>query len=380
MKRYKIGLITYCVGNQGSILQCYATQKYLEKNGLDCCLFIRHESGLARIKQSLEYRINAYLKLVKFPQYRHVYKNCVQQTESSTLTPKSVNFMKDFINRYICEERCSWNQLKAIAESDEYLAFFSGSDQIWSGQWFLTNRIWFLRFCPQHKRVAWMPSFGTDLIAEYNDEIYKKYISEYQFLSIREKSGQRLIKELIEREVPVLPDPVYLLSADEWRAVAADVTYKTNYVLMFFISKPSALALELAELRADQNNAEIIWLSYNHGFDGTFIDGGPSEFISYIDKASLVLTDSFHASLFSIILSTPFYVYQRTDGSGSKQIGRIQNLLMKFGMQNRLIQKKVHEPKTDYDRHHIQDVLNEEKTKIDKYMKLIKDYYLGGTK
>lgn len=381
MKKQKVGLVTYCAGNQGSALQCYATQRYLAKKGLDCKLFIRYETGIARICQSLEYRLGAYVKLLKFPKYSFVYKKCRQfQSNTNKMTQESTNAINHFIEENINMERCSWKRLHRLAKSDQYMAFFSGSDQIWSGVWFLTNRIWFLRFCPKYKRVAWMPSFGSDTIAEYNRKVYRHYISEYQFLSVRETEGQKIIYKLTGREVPVLPDPVYLLSADEWRMISTKIAVETKYILMFFISEPNPSAVVYAQKKAAQSHTQIIWLSYDHGLDGTFVDGGPREFISYIDKAELVLTDSFHASLFSIILSTPFYVYQRTDSNGSKQISRVHNLLEKFRMQNRLIANMpaTEEPSWDYT--DICKVLEGERKKTDLFMKKISDFYLGGTK
>ena len=380
MKKQKVGLVTYCAGNQGSALQCYATQKYLAKKGLDCKLFTRYETGIARIFQSLEYRLGAYGKLLKFPKYSFVYRKCRQiQSNTNTMTQESVNAINHFIAENINIERCSWKRLHRLAQSNQYVAFFSGSDQIWSGVWFLTNRIWFLRFCPKYKRVAWMPSFGSDTIAEYNREIYRRYISEYQFLSVREPEGQKIIYNLTGREVPVLPDPVYLLSADEWRMISTQIAVETKYILMFFISKPNPSAVVYAQRKAAQSHAQIIWLSYDHGLEGTFLDGGPCEFISYIDKAELVLTDSFHACLFSIILSTPFYVYKRTDSSGYMQVGRIQNLLDKFKMQDRIVEGMPITLNNDWDSNQIRDILCAEKNKIEKYLKKIIDYYSRGT-
>lgn len=381
MEKPKVGLITYCIGNQGSVLQCYATQKYLSKREIDCCLFTRHESGITRILQSLEYRVGAYLKLFKFPYYKSAYIECRQlKNTNAFMTLETVKAIKNFVDEYICTEQRSWKQLKKMAKSEEYMAFFSGSDQIWSGTWFLTNRIWFLRFCPKYKRVAWMPSFGSDSIAEYNRDIYRRYISEYQFLSVREPEGQKIINELTGNEVPVLPDPVYLLSADEWRMISSKITFESKYILMFFISEPNPCAVVYAQKKATEHHAQIIWLSYNHNLDGIFVDGGPREFISYIDKAELVLTDSFHASLFSIILSTPFYIYQRMDNNGRKQIGRVHNLLEKFHMKNRLIENMLVTEEQSWDCSCICKVLKEERQKVEIFMKMISDFYLGETK
>ena len=374
----KVGLITYCVGNQGSALQCYATQTYLAGMGIDCTLYTRRESGLARIGQSLEYRAGAYLKLLKYPDQWSEYKKCKHPKSSNVaMSKETLREIEKFAHEYIRMEQYSWNQLRKFAGSEECMAFFSGSDQIWSGFWFLTNRLWFLRFCPKRKRVAWMPSFGTETVSKYNEDIYRQYISEYQFLSVREASGQKIVQGLTGRTAPVLPDPVYLLSAEQWRAISIDISCSTNYILMFFISQPNESVIKYAQKEAERRNAQIIWLSYNHDQDGLFINGGPREFVSYIDKAELVLTDSFHAALFSIILDSPFYVYQRTDSHGSKQIGRIHNLLEKFQMQSRFAKDMPPEEDSNGDYERVREVLESEKNKVDLYLKEITSYYLG---
>lgn len=380
MESKKVGLVTYCAGNLGSALQCFATQKYLSEKGLDCHLFVRQERGLARIRQSLEYRTGAYLKLLKNPKSWAEYKKCRNPVNSNrAMTQKSTDAINCFVGDHIQLEKCTWKQLGKMARSDAYMAFFSGSDQIWSGLWFPTNRIWFLRFCPRSKRVAWAPSFGSDDIAEYNRDIYKRYITEYQFLSVRETSGQKMIYELTGKMAPVLPDPVYLLSAEEWRAIASDVSRPEKYILMFFISEPDKSAMTYAQQLASQKGAEIVWLSYDHCCKGTFVDGGPCEFISYIDNAALVLTDSFHASLFSIILSTPFYVFRRTDVSGDTQVCRIQNLLEKFNIQDRIVEGTRICADTDLDQDAHYEILAAEKGKMDVFLREVMDFYLGGT-
>lgn len=381
MKRPKIGLITYCVGNQGSALQCYATQQYLSEKGIDCCLFTRHERGISRILQSLEYRLGAYFKLLRFPQYWTVYRECKHpQSSNIAMMQETSDAIKQFTEKNIYSKQCSWKQLQQLGKSDEYVAFFSGSDQIWSGFWFLTNRIWFLRFCPRNKRVAWMPSFGSDNLAEYNKDIYKRYIGGYKFISVREISGQKIVHQLIGKNVPVLPDPVYLLSAEDWRKISANIEYRDKYILMFFISKPNPSVIIYAQKKASQFDAKIIWLSYDHGIDGVgvLVNGGPQEFISYIDNAELVLTDSFHASLFSIILSTPFYVFCRTDNGGSRQLSRVHNLLNKFQMKNRLVENMLIVEENSWDYKAVRKVLEEERHKVDIFFKEISNFYFGG--
>ena len=61
---------------------------------------------------------------------------------------------------------------------------------------------------------------------------------------------------------------------------------------------------------------------------------GPDEFVGLISKAKMVLTDSFHATVFSIIYEKPFVVYDR-QGSGKKMGSRLSSLLEMCGLNDR---------------------------------------------
>ena len=375
----KVGLVTYCAGNIGSALQCFATQQYLSKKEVDCFLITRlRERGPARVMQSLEYRAGAWLKLLKFPSAWPAYKKCRNPEASNhAMTPESAEAIRDFIDRHIQVKEYTWNQLIRVARSHEYMAFFSGSDQIWNGLWFFTTRFWFLRFCPKEKRVAWAPSFGADSVAVYNQSLFQRYLSEYQFLSAREPSGRETIRELTGRSAPLLPDPTYLLTAEEWRQIEVPMGLPAKYILMFFISEPERSAIDCAENWSRQQDADVIWLSYRHCDTRDFANGGPSEFLSCIDHADLVLTDSFHASLFSVILSTPFFVFPRTDENGRTQLGRIQNLLEKFQMADRLVAGSVPRLSAGPDEAQIRAVLAKERERSDAFLSEVINFYSG---
>ena len=67
---------------------------------------------------------------------------------------------------------------------------------------------------------------------------------------------------------------------------------------------------------------------------GKISEMGPSEFIYMISKSVLVLTDSFHACVFSLLFHVPFIVFDRTD-SVCDMSSRIDDLLNKFNLNDR---------------------------------------------
>lgn len=342
----KVGQVTYCGNNYGSVLQCFATQSELKRHGLECVLLVRSESGLGRICQALEFRLDMAWKMLRYPKYRPVFQECLQILQQKNteggLHKDAQRAIDHFIQTQIQQKNLSWTQMKKLARSKDYSFFLSGSDQIWSAQWFITNRLWFLRFCPRDKRVAWMPSFGGKYLAEYNQSTYAKYTSEYAYLSVREESGSKILEDLLHTSVPALGDPVFLLNADQWRKISAGRKQETPYILMFFLDKPEPVALKQAKLFQATTGYPIVYFSYKYqDCAGEFVTGGPEQFLQVIDNAHVVLTDSFHACAFSSIFNTPFYAFARSGTSGARQMSRVKNLLKTLSMPERFINSEV---------------------------------------
>jgi len=377
----KIGQVTYCGENYGSVLQCYATQKVLSDKGIKCILLKRKEKGIGKLLYSLEFRIDRWYKFVKYPKFRQKFKRILNSTsECGGMNPESVYKTNQFVISHINQKEASYSKLKQIARKKDYIAFFSGSDQIWSATWFIKNKMWFLRFAPREKRVAWMPSFGSDKVREYNLPVYKKYISEYAFLSSREKSGAEIITEMTGRPAAALSDPVILLSADQWRDIAT-TSYEEKYILLFFLDKPSDTAMEMLRKLHKETGYKSVVFSYEYNcLEGIEVkSGGPQDFISLIDNAAFVLTDSFHACMFSVIFKVPYYVFYRNKRDVSRQSARITNLLNIYGMQNRLIDTPRNVEKEDFKMNEdkIDHVLSKKKEEITEYLDSVIRKYNG---
>ena len=94
----------------------------------------------------------------------------------------------------------------------------------------------------------------------------------------------------------------------------------------------------------------------------------PSEFIDYINSASLVLTDSYHGSIFSILMETPFFVFERI--GGPSMYSRVRTLLEMTKLKNRE-EKDIDLNKNllEMDFSHVQSILNEERKKSFDFLK-----------
>ena len=220
-------------------------------------------------------------------------------------------------------------------DTKKYAAFIVGSDQVWNPHYVGRDDDYFLAFAPESKRVAYAASFGVSSLPSETKNFYREHIASISHLSVREQDGARLIQKLDPKLQPqVVPDPTMLLARKDWQALAdqtslpADLT-RGKYILVYTL-----------EGLSKSMEAELKKHAKSHGYRiQTIIGNKPSKdhlipdvpgFLSLIAHADLVVTDSFHACVFSIIFQTPFTVFEREDGA--KMFSRIKTLLDKFGL------------------------------------------------
>lgn len=243
---------------------------------------------------------------------------------------KKRDVFQNFIQRLSCL-KLTYDELGQLDFSDAIAV--AGSDQIWSPAHLLTRRqdaeFYFLRFAPEERRYTYAPSFGIEEIPDKMKSMYQTFLSEMKCVSIREKSGQMMICSLIEKKVPVLPDPVFLLSKEEWKNMVQHTDFaipEKDYIVIYFLSRQKETVWNGIKEYAHDINAKIIPIA------GTYLGKDemiptPDMFVNLIGHAQAVFTDSFHGAAFSIIMQVPFIIFHRTDVDQST---RLHMLLEKY--------------------------------------------------
>ena len=337
----KIGIVTLYRGyNYGTSLQAYALKHFISFLGYETEIVWSAEGA----NKGRDVRISKILKMLGrcliHPQLlKHTflaYKNSFSKKISQQIKTKFL----EFANTKLKVKGLSAQQLQLFAESKDTLAVVCGSDQIWSATGANIEPLYFLRFVPQNKRIAYAPSLGTKTVPEYNKKTLTKYISEIPFVSVREESGAKIIKDLTNKEVPVLIDPTLLL---DWDDSSSKIPFN-NYIIAYFLDTPSQTALQSIKNVSDKYNCEIIAFPYKHKvyqqFDNIiYYPAGPQDFIPLIKGAKCVLTDSFHGTIFSVNLQTPFWTFERNYAIGKGQNDRLISILGKMNLQNHYINK-----------------------------------------
>ena len=348
----KIGILTHFGNNYGNKLQNYAVQSILEKHGFEAETIVKiSPNGIQRPKNRKQEIIKlkpTYLVEVLKTRFKTKY----QYKNSRDGIIKSVKFVKNSDWKDLYKKRdASFDEftekhlkvsdfiLSFETENDEklnnYDFFVAGSDQVWNPTYPDTSRLNFLTFAPEHKRIALAPSFGLSELPEYVKPLYKEWLNGIPVLSVREEAGAKIIKELTGRDVPVLADPTLCLTKNEWIEIEEQPEFDTArpYVFTYFLGNETNKYRRYIEKYANDNNCRIINIFDLREPEHYALN--PSHFVYLIHNAKAVFTDSFHGCVFSLIMHTPFVVFNRIESGGQGMNSRIETLLKTFKMENR---------------------------------------------
>lgn len=322
--------------NYGNRLQNYALQEALKKYGYEVDTLINPHRNP---NKSITQKIMEYLRRSPYKNFyylkdkletRYKYRNLKE-----LIKERKECFIK-FTSNFINERKIkSVNELQTL--NSEYDYFVTGSDQVWNPNYTTNIGYYLLDFSFDKKRIAYAPSFGIDRLPKQYYEKYRTELRKFINLSVRESKGADIIKNLINKDVPVLIDPTMLLSQDEWNQVArqSHIKYEKKYILTYFLGDIPRNAKKIVNEIKKQYGYELIRIADRNDLE--HYNNGPSEFVDYIKNCEIFLTDSFHGAVFSIIYNRPFVAFKRK--GPLNMFSRIETLLDKFELSSRSYKK-----------------------------------------
>lgn len=354
IKRPKIGLVTFHYFNYGSALQCYASQEFLKRKGYDVEVIdvLCNYSKLQRYFMTL-WNLLTLCVLHPFSTKTIISVFTSQRRRSLRITEESEGLIEKFNDGFVNRALYTIDVLKQKSRRGEFYVFLTGSDQVWNVSRIDLYDLYFLRFAPSYKRVSWAASFGGVVIAPYNIKRYAKYLRGFRAISVRENSAINIVKKLAKRDAVSLADPVILFDAEDWRsqyqkAEPELIIKDKKYILLFFLDNPSEQAKRVAEQLLNIMGCDMVTIGYKQIGVSDHQDGSPWSFLSMIDNASYVLTDSFHATVFSLLFHRPFFVFDRRYVHKQSQSSRITDLLTEVRLIDRYNPTEVDELMPDF--------------------------------
>ena len=328
----RIGILTLPLHtNYGGILQAYALQTVLERMG--------HEAGLItsepQKKPGLYGKIRHLLSPIKW--------FVKQYFVPDRFTKDSSRHTRSFVNKWINQD--CFVSVKSIRK-DQYDAIVVGSDQIWRRLYvekstFLGNiETSFLDFAKNWnvKRISYAASFGTDEW-EYSEESTKRcadLIQRFDAVSVREFSGIELCRKYLSHDAVHLLDPTMLLTKEDYKRLICKRIMKRNGIMTYILDEDEK-KLSIVETVKNATGMEVFKsnVSYNDLDKGKrgAVQPPVEHWLQAFDDAEFVITDSFHACVFSIIFNKPFIVIPNRERGAS----RFQSLMDAFQQEYRMV-------------------------------------------
>lgn len=347
MKDYSnIGKMGVCIelknNNYGSMLQSYATQIMLKKYNIhfDLISYKKKYTPFFVIKSipRLFNRVVWQDKLAEREKRKFISAH-PEVKESLGLRKKAYDMFRDMYFTAPNPVFYGYNEL--VQKSKKYSTFLTGSDQLWSPSGLPTN-FYNLMFTEDNAvRISYASSFGVKQIPWYQYGRTKKYLERIQFISCRETSGADIVQKLTGRTVPVVSDPTMLFDCTEWNEMLpCDRVQEGKYIFSYILGTNREHREAVLKL-SKKTGLPIVsihqYVEADLGFGDVSIENaGPAEFVDLIRNAEYICTDSFHGSVFSILYSKKFVVFNRyLENNRSSKNTRIENLCECLGVSHR---------------------------------------------
>ena len=237
--------------------------------------------------------------------------------------------LADFIERYILTTKNVYSYTKDIVDKEKFDLIIVGSDQVWRPKYVCELENMYLKFVPDDiKKIAYAASFGVDTW-EYNaeqTETCAKYAKRLDAISVRETTGVELCRTYLGVNAQHVLDPTILAGAEAYKPLLKEKTEEEDYLFAYILditpekqsyveSMAKSKGLKVIIRGADKNSTLSV-----------------EDWLSMIANSSMVVTDSFHGTVFSILFHKEFYSIVNVARGGT----RFVSLLSPLGLEHRM--------------------------------------------
>lgn len=323
----KVFTATFFRNNYGSALQAYALhQKIKELGGEPVIIDSSKESKSIGLKQ----KILLFLR----PEKHYGLIRKIRRSFEKRVYKDKIRKINDFImanTKIVPFEEC----LKEMEQGGCVL--LAGSDQVWNILNHPINGFYLFDYVHSDTvcKISYAASIGISELTKEQINYYKEVLAPFKVVSLREKIACDLLKnELTNTLVRQDVDPTLLHSAAFWEKLIPQRQVSVPFLFVYML-RPSNEVIEIARTIAKKNNLEIIYtgLYVNH-YSGikTIPDAGVEDFLYYIKNAEVIITNSFHGTVFSLLFEKRFASVRISSTSS-----RVENLLEIVKLQDHLI-------------------------------------------
>lgn len=320
----RLGIVTQPLSqNYGGILQNYALQQMLKRMG--------HEPI------TIDWQSKTPLWTYLLRTVKNTLFFCIPGIKSKfapwpKIKPKN-KLIAPFIDTHIhlTDEVTRYN--RKLVDRYQLDGLIAGSDQVWRPK-YNHHRLYdcYLQFAKGKKifRMAYAASFGVDYweYSKRKTARCKKLIRMFDAVSVREHSGIELCASHLDCKAIEVLDPTLLLSAEDYTTLCIDIPKPQEAFLAAYLLDADEEKRRMVEEIASRHRLSVHYVSADND-----ISLRVEEWLALFRDANLVVTDSFHGTVFSIINHTDFISIPNPNRGAS----RFESLLSKFDLSNRLI-------------------------------------------
>lgn len=341
----KVAILTHYHNstNYGGVLQAYALCKAVSAMGYRCeQIDLEFDGKFKTLSDTSATKIHIPHIL------KAVYHRLLNLKNRKLLSMKNqikLIYQKsffDFNNNAIPHSLRCYSEENIKDAAALYDVFITGSDQVWNPIWYFEP--FFLTFVPEgKKKFSYAASVSQNELSDTVKSLYSQHLKSFDAVSVREKSAVKLLSELTEKKVEHVLDPTLLLDKSDWESIASKKMPDMPYVFCYFLTNDAAMrqtakdyakkkGLILVNIKHATGNYHTNDIEYG---DVSYDAPTPNEFLSLIRFADVVFTDSFHASVFSIIFEKQFFSFPRSHHNGMGS--RIESLTELFDLKKRYL-------------------------------------------
>ncbi len=338
--KQKVGIVTLHHGNNyGAVYQAYALSNYIEGLGFEVCIIDYHMDAV-NISSYIMNPIMFIRKVLSkkaftlsFLKGKRKYQEGQQRERHFSQVFN--NFRDNFLN--ITDAKYSYNILSKSPPDVDFL--ITGSDQVWADDFFFSSPAYLLDFGnTKTKKISYAPSFGKSSLEPYLHNIFKENISKFDNVSVREQSGVNIVKAVAGVDAVKVLDPTLLLDS-YLDIIDYALVPESPYIITYRLSQENDLACWVTECVnkiARAKGLDVYRVSTNSPANssdvGIDLEPTPGQLLGLIEKSSLMLTNSFHGTVFSILFQVNFLCFAR-DAFEDKQNLRMLELLGLVGLE-----------------------------------------------
>lgn len=332
-----IGIITFhWACNYGAVLQAYALMKHLTNTGHNVEI-IDYRPGWAKDVAPLKISINPYqiLQYANEKYKRHIFDR--------------------FRKKYLNLSDCTYKSIEELYNINKYDYIITGSDQVFNPDIIAPggkiDKTYLLDFPIMHgMKISYAASFGNSSLASEYRVIFQKALSKFSAISVRENSGIKIIQDLGINQVISVPDPTILI--DDYSSFILKGYTEKDYIFSFLFQDSIESKQCLNDVQEIFNNAKVInILDLKKKIKGAsgIIHPSINKWVTAIHNSKFVITDSFHTTMFAILMHRPF-ISLNLNQWGTDWAERVKCLLDKLDLGERFL--------SNYDYHTTKQIIS----------------------